>query len=331
MHLTEEEIPTDSVITAAAAAPPESAATGSALLEPARDSITRRRVLQTLVYGTAGMALYAGEIERHWIDIVHHDVRIGGLPDVFDGMTIAQLSDIHLDEYTEPFLLREAIDHINRMQPDMVLLTGDYVSAELLSKKTTIGAAWQCASMLSSIKCPAKYAILGNHDIMAGGDAIAESITSHDIPVLRNGFVPIERGGSRIWLAGIDDPVLGKPDPDLAIPASIRNVHREPVILMCHAPDFVDELVDMPLSQSIALVLSGHTHGGQVRIPLLGAMHLPPGGRKYIEGWFGFGSMQLYVNRGIGAVGVPFRFNCRPEITLFHLRAGKPQGPYLKV
>jgi hypothetical protein len=330
MDLIEEEIPTDSVVTAGAVASLESPAPGSVSMQPERDSITRRRVLQTLAYGTAGMALYAGEIERHWIDIVHRDIRIAGLPDAFEGMTIAQLSDIHLDEYTEPFLLREAVDHINRMQPDMVLLTGDYVSAELLPQKTTIGAAWQCASMLSSIKCPQKYAILGNHDIMAGGDAIAEAITSHDIPVLRNGYLPIERGGSRIWLAGIDDPVLGKPNPDLAIPVSIRDVHREPVILMCHAPDFVDELVDLPVSQSIALVLSGHTHGGQVRIPFLGAMHLPPGGRKYIEGWFGFGSMQLYVNRGIGAVGLPFRFNCRPEITLFHLRAGKAQEPWLK-
>ncbi|HEY2857879.1 MAG TPA: metallophosphoesterase [Terracidiphilus sp.] len=325
-----EVLPTDAAVTGDAVAALESPAPDPLTPEIARYAITRRRVLQTLLYGTAGMALYAGEIERHWIDIVHRDIRIAGLPEAFDGMTIAQLSDIHLDEYTEPFLLREAVDHINRLQPDMVLLTGDYVSAELLSKKTSIGAAWQCASLLSSIKCPQKFAILGNHDIMAGGDAISEAITSHDIPVLRNAFLPIERGKSRIWLAGIDDPVLGKPNPERSIPVSMHNHRPEPVILMCHAPDFVDELVDLPLSQSIALVLSGHTHGGQVRIPFLGAMHLPPGGRKYIEGWFGLGSMQLYVNRGIGAVGVPFRFNCRPEITLFRLRAGKAQVPSVK-
>jgi uncharacterized protein len=122
--------------------------------------------------------------------------------------------------------------------------------------------------------------------------------------------------------------VLGRPDPDLTMPVAIRNLAHEPIILMCHAPDFIDRLVKHPASKSIALVLSGHTHGGQVRIPLLGAMHLPPGGRKYVEGLFDVGGMQLYVNRGIGAVGVPFRFNCRPEITRFRLRAARPQTPY---
>jgi uncharacterized protein len=292
--------------------------------------LTRRQVLRTMVYGAGGMAFYSGEVERHWIDIVHRDIRISGLPPAFEGMTIAQLSDIHLDEYTEPFLLREAVDHINRMQPDMVLLTGDYVTAEVLSKKLTTEAAWHCASLLSKIACPLKYAILGNHDILAGAHEVTEAIESQKIPVLRNGFLPIERGGSRIWLAGIDDPVLGRPDPDRTIPVSIRSQQNEPVILMCHAPDFVDALATHPISRSIALVLSGHTHGGQVRLPFLGAVHLPPGGRKYIEGWFNVGGMQLYVNRGIGAVGVPFRFNCRPEITRFRLRAEKAAVPYMQ-
>ena len=300
-------------------------------LSDSPSGITRRGVLKSLLYGGAGIALYAGEVERHWIDIVHRDIRITGLPAAFEGMTVVQLSDIHLNEYTEPFLLRQSIDLINHMQPDMVLLTGDYVSAEVLSKKMTTSAAWQCAGLLKHIQCPQKYAILGNHDIIAGGNEITEAIAYQGIPVLRNGFLPIERGHSRIWLAGIDDPVLGRPDPDRTVPVSIRNIQREPVILMCHAPDFVDDLLKHPSSPSIALVLSGHTHGGQVRIPLLGAMHLPPGGRKYIEGWFDLGSTQLYVNRGIGAVGVPFRFNCRPEITVFRLHGRREHLPTLKV
>jgi predicted MPP superfamily phosphohydrolase len=294
------------------------------------ESVSRRSVLKTILFGAAGMVLYAGEVERHWIDIVHRDIYIAGLPQAFDGMIVAQLSDIHLDEYTEPFLLREAVRQINAMQPDMVLLTGDYVSAEVLSKKISVRAAWQCAGLLKGIACPQKFAILGNHDIIAGANEITEAIASNGIPVLRNGFLPIERGGTRIWLAGIDDPVLGKPNPDLAMPVAICNHAAEPIILMCHAPDFVDRLLRHPASRSIALVLSGHTHGGQVRIPLLGAMHLPPGGRKYIDGLFQVGGVQLYVNRGIGAVGLPFRFNCRPEITRLRLRAAKPQIPYAR-
>jgi predicted MPP superfamily phosphohydrolase len=115
--------------------------------------------------------------------------------------------------------------------------------------------------------------------------------------------------------------VCGWPDPDRTIPTSIRNIAAEPILLMCHAPDYVDELQNHPAGRAVSLVLSGHTHGGQIRLPFLGPLRLPPGGRKYVEGLFRVGATQLYVNRGIGSVGVPFRFDCRPEITLFTLHA----------
>ena len=91
---------------------------------------------------------------------------------------------------------------------------------------------------------------------------------------------------------------------------------------MCHAPDYADELIACPAGKTVSLMLSGHTHGGQVRLPFIGALDLPVGGRKYIEGLFRLDSMQLYVNRGIGTVGVPFRFDCPPEITSITLRRG---------
>ena len=289
---------------------------------PPSQQWTRRSLLKSLAFSAAGTALYAGEVERHWIEVAHRDIFLSGLPGEFQGMKIAQLSDIHLNEYTEPFLLREAVDAINRQQPDIVLLTGDYVSAEVLPRKMTLSAAWECAGLLNQLTCPRRYAVLGNHDCMAGEDEISEALRQHGIPVLRNTYVPIELGRSRFWLAGLEDPVCGKPDADLAIPAMIRNQRNEPVLLMCHAPDFVDDLLRHPAGRAVSFMVSGHTHGGQIRIPMLGAFHLPPGGRKYIEGWFPMGSLQLYVNRGIGSVGVPFRFNCRPEITVFTLRAG---------
>lgn len=293
--------------------------------------ISRRNALKSLAYGAVGTALYSGEIERHWIDVVDRDIYVNGLAPEFSGMKIVQLSDIHLNEFTEPFLLRQAIDQINQMQPDMVLLTGDYVSAQILPPRITLHAAAECAELLSHIACPRRYAILGNHDYWAGANQVTDALHQNGIPVLRNASIPIEIGRSRIWLAGIEDPLCGKPNPDLAVPASIRNIPGEPVILMCHAPDFVDELVRHPAARSLALVLSGHTHGGQVRLPVLGALHLPPGGRKYIQGWFQLGSMQLYVNRGIGSVGVPFRFDCRPEITRLTLRIAHPVRPLTRI
>lgn len=284
-------------------------------------AVSRRSFLKGALCCAGGLALYAGVFERHWLEVVRKDIVLRGLSGEFDGLTIAQLSDIHLDEFTEPSLLREAIDAINQAHPDLVLLTGDYVSAQVLPPKLTVDAAWQCGKLLSGLQCKQRYAIFGNHDIWAGEEHVGEALRFYGINVLRNAYVPIERGGSRLWLSGLDDPCDGQPAPDLAIPASIRNQPNEPVILMCHAPDYVDQLRTQPAGQAVSLVLSGHTHGGQVNLPIFGPMWLPPGGRKYVEGLFQLGTTQLYVNRGIGSVGAPVRFNCRPEITLFTLRS----------
>jgi predicted MPP superfamily phosphohydrolase len=288
---------------------------------PALQQVSRRSFLKGALCSAGGLALYASVVERHWFEVVHQRISIRELPPAFEGMTVAQLSDIHLNEFTEPSLVREAIDAINHARPDLVLITGDYVSAQVLPSSLTIEAAWECGKLLSEIQCPLRYAIYGNHDIFAGEEHVGEALRSNGIPVLRNAYLPIERGGNRIWLAGLDDPVYGRPDPDLAIPRSIRNIRNEPVILMCHAPDYVDDLSSHPAGQAVSFVLSGHTHGGQIRLPFIGALHLPPGGQKYVQGLFTVGNMQLYVNRGIGSVGVPFRFDCRPEMTLFTLQS----------
>ena len=288
---------------------------------PHPQPIARRRFLQAGIVGAAALALYSGEIERHWIEISRHDVFLPGLSPAFNGLRIVQLSDIHMDEYTEPFFLRRVIDRINRIAPDAVVLTGDYVSRGLASTHFTIGAAWQCANILNTLNCRQRYAVLGNHDVVVGAQQVTAALTANGITVLRNAYLPIQRGGGRIWLAGLDDPVDGHPDPELAIPAPIRNIPNEPVVLMCHAPDYADHLLTRAPGKAVALMLSGHTHGGQVRLPLIGALALPTLGKKYVEGWFRLGDLQLYVNRGIGTVGLPLRLDCPPEITLFTLHA----------
>jgi uncharacterized protein len=290
---------------------------------PTSDSkqLSRRWLLRSALLAAGGLALYAGEFERHWLEVVHLDISIKGLSQAFDGVKIAQLSDIHLDEFTEPFLLRDGIDRINCERPDYVFLTGDYVTADVLPKRLSIRAARRCGELLSGLHCKERYAIFGNHDARAGELEVGDALSAHNIVILRNTHVPLERNGGRVWLAGIDDPVCGLPDQGAAIPESIRHIPNEPVILMCHAPDYIDRLHVHPTGQAISLVLSGHTHGGQIRLPFVGPLLLPSWGRKYVEGLFTVGSMQLYVNRGIGSVGVPFRFDCRPEITIFTLRS----------
>jgi predicted MPP superfamily phosphohydrolase len=289
-----------------------------------RSPITRRHFLTASIAGAVGLGLYSGEIERHWIEVTESEVHLRGLSPSFDGVRIVQLSDIHMDEFSEPFFLRHAVELINRLKPDAVLLTGDFVSDVPRSKEFAAGAAWQCAHILSTLQCRNLYAALGNHDVVVGAENVMAALTANGITVLRNACLPIERFGERIggrlWLAGLDDPYEGDPDPELTIPASIRNIPDEPVVLMCHAPDYADDLVATQTGQAVDLILSGHTHGGQVCMPFVGPLTLPPMGRKYVKGWFQLGKTQLYVNRGLGTVGVPFRFDCPPEISLMTLR-----------
>jgi uncharacterized protein len=289
--------------------------------------ITRRRFLNAGLCGAAGLAIYSGEIARHWVEVTEIEIPLSGLPASFDGMRIAQLSDIHLDDFTEPFFLHHVVNTVNKLQPDAVFLTGDYVSDGLTSKRFSIEAAWKCAAILSELKCQTRYAALGNHDLAVSAEEVSAALKQNGITVLRNSYLPVERDGARFWLAATDDPVWGRPRPEQTIPASIRQLPNEPVILLCHAPDFADDLLRMPLGPSIGLMLSGHTHGGQVRLPILGALELPTLGRKYVEGLFHLGNMQLYVNRGIGTIGVPFRLNCPPEITMITLRSRPASVP----
>ena len=148
--------------------------------------ITRRRFLLASACAGAGLALYAGEIERHWIEITHRDVFLPGLPQAFDGFRIAQLSDIHMDEYTEPFLLRDAVHHINSMNPDAVFLDRRLCDQEILPTKFAIGSAWQCANLLNQLECPHRYAVLGNHDVMISREIVTEALTANAITVLDN-------------------------------------------------------------------------------------------------------------------------------------------------
>lgn len=282
--------------------------------------ITRRRFLTASLGAAAAWSLYAGEMERHWIDVTEHEIPLRGLPEAFDGFRIAQLSDIHMDEFTEAFFLRRVVERVNRLQPDAVFLTGDYVSYGIGTRKFAIGAGWQCANLLRELHCKQVYATLGNHDLMIGSQEVSEALTANGIPVLKNSYLPVERSGSRFWLAGVDDPVRGHPKLDLAIPPAIRNLPNEPVVLMCHAPDFADYLLKTAAGGAVGLMLSGHTHGGQVRLPMIGALISNTLGRKYVQGSFQLGGLQLYVNRGIGTSGLPFRFDCLPEITLLTLR-----------
>lgn len=286
-----------------------------------KQASSRRDFLKASVLGTAGLALYSSEIERHWIDVTHRDVALQGLPADFDGLRVVQLSDIHMDYFTEAFFLRRVVARINELNPDAVFLTGDFVTSSDWARHSAPESAWQCAKILRGLACESIYAVLGNHDVIVGAENVISALHANGINVIRNSFLPLERGSGRIWIAGLDDPVVGHPDLEAAIPEQIRNVPGQPVVLLCHAPDYALRIQRHIAGQTVGLMLSGHTHGGQIRLPLIGALVLPPLGQRFIEGWFQLGRMGLYVNRGIGTIGVPLRLDCPPEITVLTLRA----------
>src|SRR5512146_1284371 len=286
-----------------------------------KQTSSRRDFLKASVLGATGLALYSGEIERHWIDVTHRDVALRGLPADFDGMRVVQLSDIHMDYFTEPFFLRRVVARINELNPDAVFLTGDYVTSSDIAKRSAPESAWQCATILRELTCERVYAVLGNHDVIVGAANVMAALQANGIKAIRNSYLPLERGRGRMWIAGLDDPVVGHPDLEAAIPEQIRNVPNEPVVLLCHAPDYAMRIQRHVAGQSVGLMLSGHTHGGQIRLPIIGALVLPTLGQMFIEGWFQLGRMGLYVNRGIGTIGVPFPLDCPPEITVLTLRA----------
>jgi uncharacterized protein len=278
--------------------------------------ITRRKFILGSGLTAAGMAFYAGEIARHEIDLVENTVRIPHLPSSFHGFRIAQLSDIHLDEFTEPYFLEHIVHRVNSLAPDLVVVTGDFVTRGSLTFLNSRHAAYRCAEILSKLKAPQVYTILGNHDVSVSAPLVIGALRSAKIPVLVNEHVPIERASSRFWLCGSDDAGTRHPDLDLTLPEKPDG----PVILMVHEPDYADTVLQHPRGKLVDLMLSGHSHGGQVRIPFYGPLILPPMGEKYVMGNFRLGQMQLYVNRGIGSVGLPFRFDCPPELTMHTLQ-----------
>jgi predicted MPP superfamily phosphohydrolase len=268
-----------------------------------------------------GLALYSGEIARHDLKIEEHTIQLPRLPDSFRGMRIAQISDIHYFEWTESSYLRQVVDRVNNLKPDLVVLTGDFVTygpvrwpSEDAHKRFALRHMPECASILSGIRCPLRYATLGNHDMMVGGRYVYGDLINQGLPVLRNRAVALERNGQRLWLIGLGSACARDVDTERAFPDSaVRD--REATIVLAHEPDILPQIAKLDAD----LMLSGHTHGGQVCLPFLPPAFLPQYGKKYVQGWFRSGSTQLYVNRGIGTIGVPFRVNCPPEITLLTL------------
>jgi predicted MPP superfamily phosphohydrolase len=204
---------------------------------------------------------------------------------------------------------------VSGLQPDLIALTGDFVSVPLFGNSAKGAAdAEPCAQLLQKLRAPyGVWSVLGNHDVSSDADRVKNALQAVGIPTLSNQSIAIEKDKARFWLGGVADVLGGGAD----VPGTLRGIpSEEAVVLMAHEPDYADYVAGYPVD----LQLSGHTHGGQVRFPFMRPLYLPALAKKYVWGLFKIRGLTLYTNAGIGTVELPVRWNCPPEITFITVR-----------
>ncbi len=273
--------------------------------------VTRKAFLKLgaagVVSSIAGLG-YSRWIEPERLSLERVTVPVPRLPNAFDGFRIAVLSDFHLQPFTTLPHIEKAIALVNGIRPDLVVLLGDFVDA-------TADAIHDLAPALSRLNARlGVFGVLGNHDYWKGRKIVRDGLKANGISVLENSGVSLGTAGASLFLAGLESAWCGKPNLDAALD---RRRENAPTILLIHEPDFADTAA---ADGRVSLQLSGHSHGGQVRLPFIGALELPSWGRRYDLGLYRVRDMTLYTNRGIGVSDVPVRFNCPPEVTEITLR-----------
>lgn len=283
--------------------------TESALPGHSSRPLSRRRFLVESV--AVGLLVSDAVVwEPHWLEFTRVDIPIRRLPRRFHGFTLAQLSDLHISPFTTTERLASLIARINALHADVIVVTGDFVDFEARYAEPT-------AQVLRGLRAPEGiYTILGNHDYYAGADQVAASLVANGLGLLRNTHTVLRRGADKLYLLGADDPThTPRLRSHADLPRTLRGTAPDaPRILLVHNPILAPAVV----AAQIDLGISGHTHGGQVRVPYLTDRVLRR--IEYIDhGRYTWGETQFYVNRGYGTIGPPIRFRCRPEVTLLRL------------
>ena len=263
--------------------------------------------------GLAGAATGYGFYEAAQIRVRRLSVAVPNLPPGFDGKTVAVLADLHHGPFVGMDFIRAAVALAQSLAADAYALVGDFAhkgthTAEQLPP---------CLEALATLRAPlGVFAVPGNHDMQHAGRVYRDAVHATPITDLTNRSVRVTAGGDELWLCGVDDLWWGKPDLAAAlsgVPAGAA------VVLLAHNPDFAEARPE----PRVGLMLSGHTHGGQVYVPGLGAGWMPSRfGDKYRGGLVQGPGHQVFVSRGLGEAGVPLRLNCPPEINVLTLTAG---------
>jgi uncharacterized protein len=279
-----------------------------------KNPLTRRQFLRGLVatplVALSATAAYTRLIEPYNYWVSETDIFIRDLPQAFEGFRITQLTDIHHSRILGINEVQRVVSLAQQTRPDMFVLTGDYST----SYRRYIEP---CAEALSALSAPeGVWAVLGNHDHYTDPELTTRALQRHHIAVLNNTHTTLQRGPDSLQLSGIDDWSWNATDWARAFSGLKTNT---PTILLSHQPT----VLDLEQTKKVALVLSGHTHGGQLKFPWIGApARFATQDLKYARGLFRSGDTQLYVSAGTGVIGLPVRFGVRPEIAVLRLWRG---------
>lgn len=267
-----------------------------------------RVIAATPLVAISGTAAYASLIEPYNYDISETDIFINNLPQAFEGFRITQITDVHHSRIVPIEEVERVVRLAQKTKPDLFALTGDYTS----SYRRYIEP---CAEALGRLSAPeGVWAVLGNHDHYTDPELTTEALERNHIAILNNANTLIRRNSEVIQLAGIDDWSWAGANWSRAFYKLDSNT---PTVLLSHQPI----VLNAKEAQNASLILSGHTHGGQIKLPLIG----PPArfatkDMQYAQGLFKRGKTQLYVSSGTGVIGLPIRLGVRPEIAVLRLR-----------
>jgi len=300
---------------------------------------TRRHFLKlalaTTLLPIAG-GVYATEIEPAWLELTQTDIFIPNLPPAFVGFRIAHISDLHYDggHYMPLGRLQKVVNLVNALDADLIVHTGDFVSeprtlAYLATRaRGETPADWghsanaekvfaPCLGLVKEMKAKhGAVAVLGNHDHWVDAKVARAHLRRAGILLVENSHLVITQEGAHLTIAGVDDLWTGEQDLERAFRGAPAPA-QAPRILLCHNPDYA---VDAAVARhNVQVMLSGHTHGGQVYVPGLGAPILPIRHHEFARGLVQTAWGQVYVSRGIGMITPPVRFLTRPEIALLRL------------
>lgn len=276
--------------------------------------VTRRQLLWRAVQVTLGAAAlgagglgYATAVEPDWIELRRIRLGLRRLSSAFRGYRLVQISDIHIDGWMRE-RLPGIVRLINEQRPDLVAITGDFVT----NRPRRYAAA--LVEALTPLRArDGVVGVLGNHDHWSSASTVRAIMKDSGIVEIGNRVHTVRRGDASLHVAGVDDYLVHADRLD-------RVLERLPAegaaVLLVHEPDYADVSA---ATGRFDLQISGHSHGGQIRLPLLGAPYLPRYARKYPMGLYRVGEMFHYTNRGLGMLGPHVRLNCRPEVTVFTL------------